>query len=159
LSRYPKTQEAGTGKKANPPRIVGFIYLQDISQKRINNRQNIDFSRLQHFLGEVGSGRGDSYTKLFLVTYQWPPKPPSSEPATSSIPVGANIATAAQRGMSASQSLIYQQAEDREKELKNKFWKDLLEKGAKMLRVEDSGPAREVVLEVLNAQGPITDPP
>jgi hypothetical protein len=134
---------------------VGFIYLQDISQKRINNRQNIDFSRLQQFLGEAS---GDSYTKLFLVTYQWPPKPPSREPATSSIPADAKI-TAAPRGMSASQSLIYQQAEDREKELKNKFWKDLLEKGAKMLRVEDSGPAREVVLEVLNAQGPITDPP
>lgn len=75
--RYPNKQESRPGgRKGYPPKIVpGFIYLQDISQKRINIRQNIDFSRLARFLGGVGSG---SNSNLFSVTYQRPPMPSTS---------------------------------------------------------------------------------
>jgi hypothetical protein len=46
--------------------------------------------------------------------------------------------------------LAFQQAINREDELKDKFWKQLLDKGAKMVRVEDSiRDPRKVVLEVL----------
>ncbi|KAJ2915299.1 hypothetical protein MD484_g5094, partial [Candolleomyces efflorescens] len=134
-----------SSNKTAPPPIAAFVYLQDISQKRINNRQNIDFSRLHQFLGEPGSGSGDSYKKLYLATYQWPPKPPFTEPSTDVKPSATSS-----RGASASRSLIYQQAEDNENELMTKCWKDLLHRGAKMLRVEDSVPAR-AVQEVLNA--------
>ncbi|RXW19380.1 hypothetical protein EST38_g6469 [Candolleomyces aberdarensis] len=151
-AEYPKKQETSAGGKNSPGRITGFIYLQDISQKRINNRQNIDFSRLQQLLGEPGS---ESYSKLFLATFQWPPKP--SELTSPSSVVDTTTA-AATRG-SASQSLIYQQAEDREKELKKKFWKDLVDKGARMVRVEDSvHDPHAVLLEVLRTLGQISSP-
>jgi hypothetical protein len=48
--------------------------------------------------------------------------------------------------------LAYQQAVDREDELKHKFWKQLLDKGAKMVRLEDSiHDTGKVVLEVLKS--------
>ncbi|KAJ2916931.1 hypothetical protein MD484_g3523, partial [Candolleomyces efflorescens] len=119
-------------QNTSPPRTTAFVYLQDISKKCINNRRSIDFSRLQRFLGE------------------WPPRPPSAEPPRFSISTDNRFAG---RGASdsASKSVIYQEAEDRENELENKVWKDLLDKGAEMLRVEDgSVPARAMVQEVLN---------
>lgn len=100
------------------PQVAGFVYLQDITQKRVNNRQNIDFLRLQQ-LSDAG---GDSYSKLVLATYQWP----------------------ADKGAER-----YRQCVEREKELETNFWKDLIGKGAKMVRVEDSVHAKELVVEVL----------
>ncbi|TEB29303.1 hypothetical protein FA13DRAFT_1734999 [Coprinellus micaceus] len=66
LSEYAKNKSGETSGRR--PQVAGFVYLQDITQKRINNRQNIDFLRLQQ-LSDAG---GDSYSKLVLATYQWP---------------------------------------------------------------------------------------
>lgn len=114
LNEHAKSKDG----EARKPQVAGFVYLQDITQKRINNRQNIDFLRLQQ-LSDAG---GDSYSKLVLVTYQWP----------------------ADKGVER-----YKQCLEREKELETNFWKDLIGKGAKMIRAEDSGQAKEVVVEVL----------
>jgi hypothetical protein len=125
--RYPKRQD-------RPPQIIGFIYLHDISQKRINKRQNVDLLRLEELL-EVGSA--GTHSKLVLVTYRWPPPPDPELDSYDDLKPGPG-------------SLIYHQAVDREFELKNKFWKSLLDKGARMARVED--PVRdpmEVVSEIL----------
>ena len=116
-ARYAKNKSGETSGRR--PQVAGFVYLQDITQKRINNRQNIDFLRLQQ-LSDAG---GDSYSKLVLATYQWP----------------------ADKGLER-----YKQCVEREKELESNFWKDLIAKGAKMLRAEDPGQgAKQVVVEVL----------
>ncbi|KAJ3512931.1 hypothetical protein NMY22_g15188 [Coprinellus aureogranulatus] len=106
------------GRLSGKPQVAGFVYLQDITQKRVNNRQNIDFLRLQK-LSDAG---GDSYSKLILTTYQWPKDKNTDR---------------------------YRQCLEREKELETNFWKDLVGKGARTVRVEGPGHARNVVVEAL----------
>jgi hypothetical protein len=66
---FPNSITGATGSGKNTvshatfidPKSPVFLLTGDISQKHINNRQNIDFFQLQQFLGEAsGSGSGDS---------------------------------------------------------------------------------------------------
>jgi hypothetical protein len=132
IGRYSKRQDRRS------PQAVGLVYLQDISQRRVNKRQNVDFLRLRELL-EIGSTV--SHSRLVSVTHRWPALPQPLSPAS---------AQNSDEEPPGSLSLAFQQAINREDELKHKFWKQLLDKGAKMVRVEDSiHDPRKVVLEVL----------